>query len=59
MRELSQKEHRIQKALGLLEKFRVTIEKRDGSTWTFLCSITVEAENQVDALHKAWKKKRK
>lgn len=59
MRELRQKEYGIQLALGTLSKYKVTIDKIDGRTTTRLCSIPIKAVNQVDALHKAWKKKRK
>jgi hypothetical protein len=59
MRELSAKEHKIQLALGTLSKYKVTIEKLDGNSPTFLCSIPIKAASQIDALHKAWKKKRK
>jgi hypothetical protein len=59
MRELSKKEWQVQSAVGTLSKYRVTIEKLNGNSRTMLCSIPIEAANQVDALHKAWKKKRK
>jgi len=56
MRELSIKEYAIQSALGTLSKYKVTIEKLDADSHSFLCSIPIRAGNQVDALHKAWKK---
>lgn len=58
MRELSQKEYKIQNALGTLKKYRITIEVCDGNK-TKLITIPIKAVNLVDALHKAWKKKRR
>jgi len=48
-------------AIGTLSKYRVRIEKFDDNSkrWTFLRDIPIKAVNQVDALHKAWMKKRK
>jgi hypothetical protein len=59
MRELSQKEYQMQSALGTLSKYKVMIERIDNGRDTILCSIPVKAANVVDALHKAWKKKRR
>lgn len=52
MKEISHKEHIMQAALGTLSKYIVQIEKPGEPKPLY--RITVEAANQVDALHKAW-----
>ena len=59
MREISFKEYKVQTALGSLTRFRVTVQKIEGGETITLIRIPIEAANWVDALHKAWKKKRK
>jgi hypothetical protein len=52
-------EYEVQAAAGTLKKYRITVRLEDKSGSTTLLTIPVKAANPVDAIHKAWKKKRK
>jgi len=59
MRELSDDEYRIQKALGTLQKYEISITEFFRNRRQPLRSILIDGANLVDALHKAWLKNRR
>lgn len=59
MRELSNKEYKIQLALGTLSEYEVIVKTLENGNTSLLYSTSIRASNFVDALYKVWKKARK